>query len=568
MTYVYTQSLNNSHLKKFTRFLVISFLSLVIPMQLQGQAFMPLEEATEVRVEPCSSLSIESITIHAETACGAGDGQIIIRLNEDDNLISSSYTLRMHKGSKVIRSYTGLRKRGNEIVLTRMIPDTYKQFTITREADGCMAQAIEQEYLLRHGCTFNDRMACGTGTFNYLNCDNQTIVMDRSYLDPDTYIFADDDYLGCIAYVDNSCAVQPSVRAYCLNFELTEPTPAQGYPYGSVTFDRKEGIDNLTITTTIFGTLSTATDAEKELAAERIAYVMCQGSSLGYSLAAINSAIWYFSETNTSCNGLCNLAITRVPSAVGGIAEQIVIYEPSVATVQPYIETGCYTARDYGDAPSSYGDPYHIIEDECRVHLGNSVDNDTATAYSTDADGDDNDGNDDEDGVTWTDGATLIPNTEKEITVTYLNQCHSNDRITAWIDFDGNGTFDSDEKIIDNHTISSDAALQSENFTFDVPADASCGTTYARFRIDDTSISSPTAAESGGEVEDYVLTVDCGTSTSDPADYTFDCGSGKEVDLYGAGAENDNVTTVSIPSSGNVFQYAVEVIYKGGLMTI
>ena len=341
MTYVYTQSLNNSHLKKFTRFLVISFLSLIIPMQLQGQTFMPLEEATEVRVEPCSSLSIESITIHAETACGAGDGQIIIRLNEDDNLISSSYTLRMHKGSKVIRSYTGLRKRGNEIVLTRMIPDTYKQFTITREADGCMAQAIEQEYLLRHGCTFNnDRMACGTGTFNYLNCDNQTIVMDRSFLDPDTYIFADDDYLGCIAYVDNSCNVQTSVRAYCLNFELTEPTPAQGYPYGSVTFDRKVGIDNLTITTTIFGTLSTATDAEKELAAERIAYVMCQGSSLGYSLAAINSAIWFFSETNTSCNGLCDLAITRVPSTVGGIAEQIVIYEPSVATVQPYIETG------------------------------------------------------------------------------------------------------------------------------------------------------------------------------------------------------------------------------------
>ena len=101
-------------------------------------------------------------------------------------------------------------------------------------------------------------------------------------------------------------------------------------------------------------------------------------------------------------------------------------------------------------------------------------------------------------------------------------------------------------------------------FTFEVPADASCGTTYARFRIDDTSISSPTAAESGGEVEDYVLTVDCGTSTSAPGDYTFDCGSGKEVDLYGAGAEDETSTTISIPSSGNVFQYAVEVIYKGG----
>ena len=179
----------------------------------------------------------------------------------------------------------------------------------------------------------------------------------------------------CIAYVDNSCVMQTSVRAYCLNFELTEPTPAQGYPYGSVTFERKVGIDNLTINTTIFGSTSTATDAEKELAAERIAFVMCQGVNFGYSLSSINSAIWFFSDTNTSCNGLCNLAITRVPYPVGGISEQIVIYEPSVSTVQPYIETGCYTVNDYADAPSSYGNPYHVIEDECHfaVRVGVEV---------------------------------------------------------------------------------------------------------------------------------------------------------------------------------------------------
>ena len=566
MANVYTQSLlNNCHLKKFTLFLSISLFGLVVPRQLHGQEFMPLEEATEVTVEPCSSLSIESITIQAESACGAGDGQIIIRLREDLS-ISSSYTLRMHKGDKVVRSYTGLRKRGNEIVLTRMLPDVYKQFTLTRESDGCMAQSIEQEYLLRHGCSFNDRGACGTGTFNYLNCDNQNIVIDRSYLDPDTYIFADDDYLGCIAYVDNTCTVQTSVRAYCLNFELTEPTPAKGYPYGSVTFDRKVGIDNLTIETTIFGTLSTATDAEKELAAERIAFVMCQGASLGYSLSSINSAIWYFSETNTSCNGLCNLAITRVPYAVGNIKDQIIIYEPSVSTVQPYIETGCYTSRDYADAPSSYGNPYHIIEDECRVHLGAFVDAETVSAYSSNADGDDNDNLDDEDGVTWTGGATLIPNGQKEITVGIMNQCHSNDYLTAWVDFNGDGDFnDSGEKIIDNYNITTNSnSIQNVTFNFEVPADASCGTTYARFRIDDSTISSPTASEIGGEVEDYLVTIDCGNPTSNPGDYTFDCGSGKEVDLYGAGAENENTTTVSIPSSGNVFQYVVEVIYKDG----
>lgn len=74
--------------------------------------------------------------------------------------------------------------------------------------------------------------------------------------------------------------------------------------------------------------------------------------------------------------------------------------------------------------------------------------------------------------------------------------------------------------------------------------------------------------ELGGEVEDYVLMVDCGILIFDFVDYIFDCGLGKEVDLYGVGVENDNVIIVSIFSFGNVFQYVVEVIYKGGSLGI
>ncbi|MBT8233063.1 MAG: hypothetical protein KJN84_10575, partial [Bacteroidia bacterium] len=56
---------------------------------------------------------------------------------------------------------------------------------------------------------------------------------------------------------------------------------------------------------------------------------------------------------------------------------------------------------------------------------------------------------------------------------------------------------------------------------------------------------------------------DPGTNTPVPPDWMFDCEEGKTVGIYGKGCESSSGTTVNVPSSSNVYQAAVEVVYKG-----
>ncbi|MCW8982226.1 MAG: hypothetical protein OQJ83_12645 [Altibacter sp.] len=46
--------------------------------------------------------------------------------------------------------------------------------------------------------------------------------------------------------------------------------------------------------------------------------------------------------------------------------------------------------------------------------------------------------------------------------------------------------------------------------------------------------------------------------------WLFECGDDKRVDEYGFNANCNQTTTATIPNSGSVFQYAVEIVYKGG----
>ncbi|WP_197463454.1 Ig-like domain-containing protein, partial [Cochleicola gelatinilyticus] len=60
----------------------------------------------------------------------------------------------------------------------------------------------------------------------------------------------------------------------------------------------------------------------------------------------------------------------------------------------------------------------------------------------------------------------------------------------------------------------------------------------------------------------------CGNDFVDgPPDITgweFECGDNKTVDEYGYNANGNTTTTVNLPDSGNIYQYVVETVYKGG----
>ena len=107
---------------------------------------------------------------------------------------------------------------------------------------------------------------------------------------------------------------------------------------------------------------------------------------------------------------------------------------------------------DFGDAPDSYGTTLtpagfpeggarHVIDGE--TYLGSVPDAETSGTDSVDADGDDANGTtpDDEDGVVFS--TPIMPDTPFTVDVTAPNGGY----LYAWIDYNGNGTFDADEQL-------------------------------------------------------------------------------------------------------------------------
>jgi len=163
--------------------------------------------------------------------------------------------------------------------------------------------------------------------------------------------------------------------------------------------------------------------------------------------------------------------------------------------------------NDFGDAPESYGSADHVINQWLPQYLGAGVDGEKESQYSKNADGDDLNGIDDEDGVSF---PALIQGEKVSIRYTIVSILSSG-YLNAWIDWDGDGEFnDADERIATN--IRHGTGTYSLDIT--VPSDAiTTRPTFARFRLGPRSTSDPeygsTGTASSGEVEDYMIKIEC-----------------------------------------------------------
>ncbi|WP_297778123.1 DUF11 domain-containing protein [uncultured Roseovarius sp.] len=218
---------------------------------------------------------------------------------------------------------------------------------------------------------------------------------------------------------------------------------------------------------------------------------------------------------------------------------------------------------DRGDAPASYGDPRHIVVPT--IYLGATLpDTETTPQYSADAQGDDIDGIDDEDATTF---PTLVAGTTMPLTVlTHETLSLQYDlglpvlvpgitNLQLWIDYDQNGTFDSDEQVAVNYrdggTGDTDGAFNNQIvLNIPVPADIASGTTYARLRWSTTSVLSADPFDGlnlDGEVEDYRVTLE--NPISPEADLSLDKiaqdTSGVPISATTAGTAFDFVLTVN-----------------------
>lgn len=190
-----------------------------------------------------------------------------------------------------------------------------------------------------------------------------------------------------------------------------------------------------------------------------------------------------------------------------------------------YLDAGFY-GEDFGDAPNTFettesqNGPVHVIQPN--KYLGTGVDAELngkpqATSGYTGAGGDDNDPSNyekgtnptgDENGVTFI--TPMIPGHEACIKVVTTAFSGSN-YLTGWIDFDGNGNFESIDQLLwkSGGSTTPDLLITNgateANYCFDVPTDATFdgGETHSRFRLSCETGVQPTGRIIGGEVEDY-----------------------------------------------------------------
>ena len=166
---------------------------------------------------------------------------------------------------------------------------------------------------------------------------------------------------------------------------------------------------------------------------------------------------------------------------------------------------------DFGDAPASYGTARHSPADigDTATRLDANVDFEDASQPSADANLDDTTTSDDEGGVT-----SLPLLTVASTSYTVSTACAGGTdgvtpvtaQISAWIDFNRDGTFDNTERA----QATCPSAASTVNLTWTIaPTQIVAGPTYMRVRIARVAaeVANPTGNAATGEVEDYELDI-------------------------------------------------------------
>ncbi|MBN1780616.1 PKD domain-containing protein [bacterium] len=155
-------------------------------------------------------------------------------------------------------------------------------------------------------------------------------------------------------------------------------------------------------------------------------------------------------------------------------------------------------------------------------HLGDLIDGDGDGQSNEGSTGDDDDGTDDDDGVEFVN--SLNAGSAGQIVVT----ASAAGILSAWMDFNRNGSWDDEEdQIIEDEPLDEGA----NQLSFPIPGTAAPGTTYVRFRFSDQGglgpsgphytddpFDNPDDLPPIGEVEDYAVVIEGGTGNYDFGD--------------------------------------------------
>ncbi len=196
--------------------------------------------------------------------------------------------------------------------------------------------------------------------------------------------------------------------------------------------------------------------------------------------------------------GASILAIFMLVSAIFGLILT------SSDTIEAAIENDF--EYDFGDAPDDFSHHYNTLLasngarhiNDSGYFIGSLKDNES-DGISSAANGDDINGIDDEDGVSWTPFYPQQGHTAKLIVTTTVPVDSPNGNLSAWMDFDRDGYWDDSEQILSDVSLGTEV---SEN-PFTIPCSTEIGYIYLRCRFSTDGELSYDGWASDGEVEDY-----------------------------------------------------------------
>ncbi len=155
---------------------------------------------------------------------------------------------------------------------------------------------------------------------------------------------------------------------------------------------------------------------------------------------------------------------------------------------------------DFGDAPKRYGEASHLIDEN--LTLGEYIDHESQSVFSTDAMGDDANKTDDEDAITKVD-PLWIGDSEYHLRITLKDRDSRAAWLKGWIDLDGDGRFESDEASSVAVTGSGGYSLRWQLSGKRIKP----GKSFLRIRLSSDRYLQATGLATDGEVEDYTIEI-------------------------------------------------------------
>jgi len=211
---------------------------------------------------------------------------------------------------------------------------------------------------------------------------------------------------------------------------------------------------------------------------------------------------WYLNATNVLANATnAMLAFPNVQKTQTGNYQ--VVVTNSAGAVTSVVARLTILEMDFGDAPDigyptllAFGGARHEIVPG--VRLGASVDFEPDGQPDPIAQGDDNNGTDDEGGVAFTTPVLVGQTAGLQVSAS------TNGFLDGWIDFNRNGTWDDPgEQVFTSQLLAAGGNILS----FSVPVTAAATNTFARFRFSSAGGLGFDGPAPNGEVEDYQLAI-------------------------------------------------------------